>query len=95
MDTNATKTSRIEARVNPIMKERLIKAAAIQGCTLSDFVVDAVREKADHVIESHEIITLTEQDRELFFEALRNPPEANDALKEAFRQHREYFGEPR
>lgn len=93
METISTKTDRIEARVSPRTKEILVKAAAIQGRTLSDFVVDALLEKAERVIEAHEVIVLTEEDRRVFFEALRNPPPPNAALRKAHQAHRELVGD--
>ena len=79
-----SKDERLEARVSKLVKEKLKRAAALQGRTLTEFVVSAVLEKADHVIESHELIVLGTRDRKVLFEALRNPPEPNDALRKAF-----------
>jgi len=88
MEATTTKNTRLEARISQRQKEIFQKAAAIQGRSLSDFVVDAVQQKAEQVIHDHEIIVLTEEDRKVFFEALLNPPEPNEKLREAFELYR-------
>lgn len=88
MEATTTKNTRLEARISQRQKEIFQKAAAIQGRSLSDFVVDAVQQKAEQVIHDHEIMVLTEEDRKVFFEALLNPPEPNEKLREAFELYR-------
>ncbi len=46
----ATKTDRVEARLSPRQRERIDKAAAFEGQSLSSFIVTAAAEKAEHVI---------------------------------------------
>lgn len=83
------KDERLEARVSKVIKDKLKRAAALEGRSLTEFVVSAVLEKADHVIENHEFIVLGTRDRKVLFEALRNPPEPNDALRKAFKLNEE------
>ena len=87
------KTSRIEARVSQPTRELCLRAASLQGLSLSDFVVDAVLEKAQRVVRDHEIIVLSEEASKAFFAALMAPPEPNDALRRAAERYREKFGE--
>ena len=46
----ATRTQRVEARVAPRDRARIDKAAALEGQSISAFMVAAAAEKADQVI---------------------------------------------
>lgn len=56
------KESRIEARISSDLKKRLVRAAALEGRTLSDFVVSAAAEAARRAIEQDSLICLCEED---------------------------------
>ncbi len=81
------KVERLEARISAQEKAIFAKAAAIQGRTLTEFVVSSLHEASSRVIQSHEIIRLAEQDREAFVQALLNPPEPNSNLKAAAKRY--------
>jgi uncharacterized protein (DUF1778 family) len=87
-----TKTMRIEARVTPEQKARIQRAADLAGRSISEFVVASLQAEADRTIRDHEVIVLSPSDSDLFFEALNNPPEPNEALRNAFERHRDFFG---
>lgn len=91
MSTLEAKT-RVSARVPENVHETLAEAAALVGATLNQFVVQSALQKAREVIESERIIRLTEKDADVFFEALENPPEPNEALKAAAQRHMELLG---
>lgn len=91
MSTLEAKT-RVSARVPENVHETLAEAAALVGATLNQFVVQSALQKAREVIERARIIRLTEKDADVFFEALENPPEPNEALKAAAQRHRELLG---
>lgn len=76
-----TKNKRIEARVTPETKAVIEHAAALEGISITDFIVRAARDAAEQTIWSHEVITLSAQDSLLFVDALLNPPAPNDALR--------------
>ncbi|MFL5799138.1 MAG: DUF1778 domain-containing protein [Actinomycetota bacterium] len=46
----ATKTERVEARLSPGQRARIDRAAALEGQSLSSFIVAAAEEKAEQVI---------------------------------------------
>jgi uncharacterized protein (DUF1778 family) len=83
----AYKVERLEARISPQEKAIFAKAAAVQGRTLSEFVVSSLHDAASRVIESYEIIRLAEQDREAFINALLNPPEPSENLRAAAKRY--------
>ena len=86
---DATKTERLQARVNPETKSLIEKAALLRGVSISDFIINSAYDAASETISSHEILHLNKKDSQLFFEALSNPPEANDALKRAAKNYLE------
>jgi uncharacterized protein (DUF1778 family) len=83
------KAERLEARLTPDLKELLLRAAALEGRSLSDFVVDAAATAARNLIQEYEIIRLSRRDQEAFVKAMMNPPKANRKLKEAARWYLE------
>jgi uncharacterized protein (DUF1778 family) len=82
---------RLEARVPADVKMVIQHAANISGRSLSDFLVTSALEAAEKTIREHEIIVLSARDSIAFAEALLNPKGPNEALREAFRLHRETF----
>ena len=75
--------NRIECRVNSDVKQLFAHAASLSGTTITSFVVDAVREKAHRIIEEHERLILNNEARDVFMNALTNPPVPNAALRAA------------
>jgi uncharacterized protein (DUF1778 family) len=87
------KKERLEARVSAEQKELFMRAAALQGGTLTEFVVRSLQEAASRTIREHEIMELTAQDREVFIETLLNPPGPNERLRQAAIEYRNIMGE--
>ena len=75
--------ARIEARVSPEQKELFERAAAIEGVTLTDFAISTMHRAATSIVQEHTTIELSVRNQRAFVEALRNPPEPNEALREA------------
>jgi uncharacterized protein (DUF1778 family) len=97
MDTTLppTKSERIEARVTEGMKATVLRAAALEGRSLSDFVIDALAERAERVIQEREILSLNDEARAVFFDALLQPPAPNAAMQRAAERHRALIGDRR
>lgn len=83
-----TSTARLEARISTDLHALLKRAAEIQGRTMTDFVVTAVQDAAQRVIEQSEVIRLTLEDQTCFAQALLSPPPAAPALERAFTRRR-------
>ncbi len=77
------RSERVEARVTPEQKKLLERAAALEGRSLTDFVVNSAQAAAADTITRHELLKLTPEDQEAFVAALLNPPPPNHALREA------------
>lgn len=83
MPRTAARQDRIHLRVNARLKSTIERAAAYSDKTLTDFITEAAREKAEAVVREQETITLSAEDWEAFQEMILNPPEPNEALKRA------------
>ena len=62
--------SRIDARIPLTVRETIDRAAALQGRTRTDFLIEAALEKAERVIAEQTLIRLTLRDQELLAKAL-------------------------
>lgn len=83
---------RLETRITADQKRLVERAAAIQGRSVTDFVLSSVQAAAEKAIDDHQRITLSIRDAEAFVEALLNPPEPNDHLRESVRRYRQATG---
>ena len=83
-----TRNARLETRITPEQKELIERAAAYQGRTVSDFVVDTLQHAASAVVQEHEILRLSGAGSRSFVETLLSPPEPSEALKRAAERHR-------
>ena len=63
----------IDASIPLAVREIIDRAAAMQGRTRTDFLIEAGLEKAERVIAEQSIIHLTMRDQMLLAEALQNP----------------------
>jgi uncharacterized protein (DUF1778 family) len=84
------KESRITARVTGQLKERIEEAAMLSGRSLTEFVVEAIQEKADEVIREQHILELSQRDMEKLLAAIENPPAPNEAMMRAVARWREH-----
>src|SRR5256885_12604043 len=73
----ATRGERLDARVTREEKEMIETAASLSGTSASDFIRMATRQAALNTIREHEVLTLNEEAKRVFVEALLNPPEPN------------------
>lgn len=76
-------SARLEVRISLETKALIQKAADLEGCSLTDFVVATVQSAACKIIEQHQILKLSVEDSEAFINAIVNPPKPNNALKSA------------
>jgi uncharacterized protein (DUF1778 family) len=84
-----TRAQRLEARVTVEQKTLIEHAAALQGRTVTDFVLTSVQDAARRAIEEHQQIELSVRDSHAFVDALLNPKPTDDRLRETVRWYRE------
>lgn len=80
---NHTRDERLDLRISTDIKSLVTRAAESSGMTMSAFVIEAARERAIKLIEQQERIILNIEARDLFLNALANPPQPADALRRA------------
>ena len=85
--TSAVQRARLEARVSAEQKALFERAAALQGVSLTDFLVQSAQAAAEATIRSRETLALTARDTAVLVEALLNPPPPNEALRRALARH--------
>jgi uncharacterized protein (DUF1778 family) len=83
---------RLETRATADQKSLIETAAALQGRTVTDFVLTSVQEAARRAIEEHQRIDLSVRDSQAFVEALINPRPVNDRLRDTVRRYRQATG---
>lgn len=83
---------RLETRVTAEQKKLIERAAALQGRTVTDFVLTSVQDAARRAIEEHSQLALSVRDSEALVDALLNPKPVNDRLRETVRRYRERAG---
>lgn len=88
MPPTTHRTARLEARITPASLELVRRAAEIQGCSLSDFVVIAAQEAANRIITETQIVRLSVEDQRSIVDAILNPPPPTPALERAIKRHR-------
>ena len=85
---DTTLGARLEMRVSVAQQGLLQQAAALSGCTLSEFVVTSAQDAAHRVIAEHESIRLSREKQLAFVQALLQPPAPTARLKRAAKAYR-------
>lgn len=78
-------SERMNLRVKPEVKARLVRAAALRHTDLTEFVTRTALREADAVIEAAEHVKLSERDSLRVLELLENPPAPNEKMRTAAR----------
>jgi uncharacterized protein (DUF1778 family) len=86
--TRELKRDRIELRVAASAKQLIHRAMAVSGLTAGDLAYEGAR----RVLDEHERMVLAGRDREVFLDAVANPPPPSKKLVAALRRHRQLFG---
>jgi uncharacterized protein (DUF1778 family) len=86
------KDERLEARVTPDQKRLIERAAELRGSTVTDFVVVSAQQAAADTIRDFETLVLRDQARDVFINAILNPPLPNDAARSAAQRYKTEMG---
>ncbi|MDQ0472277.1 type II toxin-antitoxin system TacA family antitoxin [Labrys wisconsinensis] len=89
---NRVRAERLEARVTAEQKHLIEHAAALQGRTVTDFVLSSVQDAARRAIEEHQRIELSLRDSQAFVAALLDPQPVNERLRDTVRRYRDLTG---
>lgn len=83
--------SRFDARLPKEQKLLFEKAAILGGYrNLTDFIVLTVQEKAKKIIQENELIIATENDAEIFFNAITKAKKPSTSLKNALKDYEDF-----
>ena len=82
------KTSRLEARITPSVYALLLRAATLQGRSISDFVIGAAQQAAEETIAHREVVDLSQVDQARFAAALLHDTPLAPAMDRAAAAHR-------
>lgn len=88
---HARKQERLEARITPTQKRLIERAAELKGTTVTQFVVASAQQAATDTIQNFEVLRLRDEAREVFVNALLNPPAPNEAARAAARNYMARF----
>jgi uncharacterized protein (DUF1778 family) len=83
---------RLEARVTSDQKSLIERAAALQGRSVTDFVLTSVQDAARRAIEEHQRLDLSLRDSQAFVQALIDPAPVNERLRDTVHRYRERTG---
>jgi uncharacterized protein (DUF1778 family) len=80
---NRTRAERLGFRIDEKTRDLIARAAELEQRSLTDFCLTALADAAEQAIHRHEVLSLSERDREIFFDTLMNPPEPHERLRRA------------
>ena len=86
------RAERLEARVTLEQKNLIERAAALQGRTLTDFVLTSVQEAARRAIQDYHDLELSVRDSEAVVDAFLNPKPVNERLRDTVHRYRKRVG---
>ena len=86
------KEGRMETRLPAAAKQQIEQAAALQGRSVSDFVVAAALQEASRVIEQQRIIRLTVDESIALSEMMTAEPHVNEKAVAAIHRYRKTMG---
>ena len=91
-DGSPAREARLEIRLTREQKSLLVRAAALRGASLTDFVRQAVQDAAARTVTEHEVLRLCVEDQEAFAAALFTPREPGETFEAAYTDYLERVG---
>jgi len=82
------KAARLEARLTAEQKTLFERAADLTGRSLTDFILSSAQEVAVRTVREHGLLALSGEDRELFLNALLQPPAPSRRLRLAANRYK-------
>lgn len=86
------KNARLEARLTRAEKQIIERAAYIRGTSVTNFILSSAQQAANETIRDFEVLKLRGRAREVFVDALLNPPTPNAAARAAARRYKDQMG---
>ena len=92
IDRRSRKAERLEARVTPEQKKLIARAAFLRGSSVTEFVVASAQKAAAKAIKDAELLTLHDEARDVFVNAVLHPPAPKEAARKAAERYKERLG---
>lgn len=86
------KEERIDARLTAEAKHQIDQAAALQGRSTSDFMVQAALKEASIVIEQQRVVRLSVEESVALAKLMNSEPKVSEASVAAMRRHKKILG---
>jgi uncharacterized protein (DUF1778 family) len=86
------KEDRIEFRTSHEERRQIETAASFLGMNTSTYLRMVALERSVEILRTSETLVLSDRDRDLFLQALENPPKLNKPLKKALTEYRRNNG---
>lgn len=83
---------RLETRVTADQKRLIEHAAALQGRSVTDFVLSSLQDAARRAIDEYQRLELSVRDSQTFVQALIEPQPVNERLSDTVGRYRERTG---
>jgi uncharacterized protein (DUF1778 family) len=87
-----SRSERLETRISKGQKELFVRAATLQGRSLTDFLIASAHDAALETVRTHDALRLSERDRQAFVSALLSPPAPAMTLRQAVKRYRKRAG---
>jgi len=82
------RVERLGFRLDEETKDLIERAAHLSRRKVSDFCVTALTDTARRTIAEHDTLVLSDRDRDVFFDAMINPPAPSKRLLRALAEHK-------
>lgn len=84
--------ARFDTRLPKEQKQFFERAAYLGGYrNLTDFIVRTMQEKANEIIGENEKVIASERDAQVFFDAITNPTNPSECLKNAVNDYDDFI----
>src|SRR5437867_12565244 len=87
-----SRSQRLEARLSEEQKQLFVRAAKLQGRSLTDFVIASAQQAAIDTVRTHDAMRLSERDRHAFVSAVLAPAAPTKKLQQTVQRYRKRTG---
>lgn len=91
-NSKTIKNERLEARITPMQKRLIERAANLRGKSLTDFVLSSAQEAAAQTIKDFESLTLGAEAQEAFVNAILHPAKPTKSARESALRYKRHMG---
>jgi uncharacterized protein (DUF1778 family) len=88
-ETQTRKNRRIAVRLTDELVAQLERAVALSGRSQTEFITEAIADKAREIVREQHYLELSERDMKALLDAIANPPAPNEAMLRSIARWRE------